>query len=244
MKLNATDHSLKPVTLRCKMYKPIILTFLILETSCSNNTGFKGGAKSSNIAPATPDSDAVPEAPAPEVRKTDIAANFVSLDGARWELPCNPGDRCVNPFPTVNKMVKMGGDAATTYLVKLRIRGVVEPMMYTGGANIEGIDKNFYVGGGKNNPGFNIYELLIESPKVNYFLNRQDSVNPSDPYAIDYTVEIKINGQSNVTLFADNQNGDSIANRKGVTANGLTTPPALLTGQFIQMDVVSVRAAP
>ncbi len=74
--------------------------------------------------------------------------------------------------------VVLAGDPATTYDVKLRVRGLVEPRRYTGGALADPSNKWFYAGGqadpSKKNNGqaYNVYQLVISQPAQHYFLNR------------------------------------------------------------------------
>ena len=57
----------------------------------------------------------------------DVAA---ALSGLRWDLPCTAANAnpalCAAPG-SVSKQATLAGQTATTYLVKLRFRGVIEP---------------------------------------------------------------------------------------------------------------------
>lgn len=180
--------------------------------------------------------------PTPEPAKT-LEETAVSLNGARWELPCdteayNRTHGCTLVNGIVDKDVKLGGQEGQEYIVKLRFRGVVEPMMYKEGA-ISPIDSHYYVGGLPNNSDYNIYRLKIEKPASVYYLNRAD--NTSGPtFAIDYTTEVTIAANSSVNLYANIQNGSSIANSAKVTVPEVAAGAAGEYGQFVQMDVISV----
>lgn len=225
-----------------------ILAIIALTTACTEKSTFKGAANVvKNVAAAkenVDESDAKDE-PKIEAKSEEVAITVAAkLNGARWELPCDrePGPdqkSCVNTPRTVNKVVKMEGDADKDYEVTLHIRGVVEPMLYKEGVQ-SAVDPHFYEGGVPNEPSFNIYRLSTSLPVKDYYLNLSPSIS-AITFVIDYKVTIVIRGQSNVTLFADNQNGDSISNFARNLVPGLDTSPALVSGQFVQMDVVSVK---
>ncbi|RZA22352.1 MAG: hypothetical protein EOP10_15610 [Proteobacteria bacterium] len=167
----------------------------------------------------------------------------VSLNGARWELPCdteayNRTHGCTLTNGVVDKDVKLGGKEGEEYIVKLRFRGVVEPMMYKNG-EISPIDSHYYIGGLPNHPDYNIYRLKIEKPASVFYLNRADNVS-GPTFAIDYTTEVTIAANSSVNLYANIQNGSSIANSGKVTVPDVLAGAAGEYGQFVQMDVISV----
>ena len=58
---------------------------------------------------------------------------------------------------------KFGGEKGKHYLVTLRFRGVVEPMMYKDG-KMDG--DLFYIGGEPNNATYNIYKITVSSPEI------------------------------------------------------------------------------
>jgi len=179
-----------------------------------------------------------------------------AIDGYRYEFPCKgempdkpkPGADCDSalvhgdPFKTDNFMSvkKFGGEKGKRYLVTLRFRGVVEPMMYKNG-KMDG--DLFYIGGEPNNATYNIYKISISSPESHYFLNRQDKVGHRI-FTIDYTKTIEIDGEATVTFLGDGQNGRLISNFSKLVIPGIN--PAVkqpFNGQFIQVDVVDVAEA-
>src|SRR6202000_1736390 len=91
----------------------------------------------------------------------------------------------------------------TRYKVTLRVRGVVEPMMYKNG-EMDG--DYFYRGGEPNNATYNIYELTVSAPESHFFFNRQDTVGHRI-FTIDYTKTIEIEGGATLTFHGDGQNG-------------------------------------
>ena len=126
------------------------------------------------------------------------------------------------------------------YLVTLRFRGVVEPMMYKNG-KMDG--DLFYIGGEPNNATYNIYKISISSPESHYFLNRQDKVGHRI-FTIDYTKTIEIEGGATVTFFGDGQNGHLISNYlKLVVPDVSPEIKQPFNGQFVQVNVVDVVEA-
>jgi hypothetical protein len=178
-----------------------------------------------------------------------------SIDGYRFEFPCKgtmpdkpkKGAGCASalvkgdPNTTDNfeAVKKFGGEAGKRYKVTLRVRGVVEPMMYKGG-EMDG--DYFYRGGEPNNGTYNIYKIGISSPESHYFLNRQDKVGHKI-FTIDYTKTIEIEGGATITLRGDGQNGKLISNFAKLVIPDVAPAPAPFHGQFIQLDVVKVVEA-
>jgi hypothetical protein len=176
-----------------------------------------------------------------------------SIDGFRFEFPCkepmpeNPkeGATCLSaivtgdPLKTDNFTVekKFGGEKGKRYKVTLRIRGVVEPMMYKDGKQV---GEYFYIGGDKNNATYNVYKIAVSSPESHYFLNRQDKVG-HQIFVIDYTQTIEIDGGATVTFSGDGQNGRLIANFKKLVVPDVAPAPMPYNGQFVQVDVVEVK---
>lgn len=135
---------------------------------------------------------------------------------------------------------KCGGIKGKRYLVTLRFRGVVEPMMYKDG-KMDG--DLFYIGGEPNNATYNIYKISVSSPESHYFINRQDKVGHRT-FKIDYTKTIEIDGEATVTFFGDGQNGHLISNYDKLVVPDVS--PEIkqpFHGQFVQVDVVDVTEA-
>jgi len=176
-----------------------------------------------------------------------------SIDGYRFEFPCkgvmpeNPKDGATcasavvtgDPKKTDNfKAEKIfEGEKGKRYKVTLRVRGIVEPMMYKDG-KMDG--DHFYIGGEPNNATYNIYKIGISSPPSHYFLNRQDKVGHKI-FAIDYTKSIEIEGGATVTFTGDGQNGQMIANYPKLVVPDVEPAPKPFNGQFVQVNVVSVE---
>src|SRR5580765_8510731 len=129
----------------------------------------------------------------------DLKKIAASIDGYRYEFPCKdpmpenpkPGADGVSARATddpktndqFTDVKKFGGEPGKRYKVTLRVRGVVEPMMYKDGQQ-DG--DYFYIGGEPNNATYNIYQLTVSAPASHFFFNRQDKVGHLI-FTIDYT---------------------------------------------------------
>lgn len=178
-----------------------------------------------------------------------------SIDGYRFEFPCRdpmpenpkPGADCFSglvkgdPNKTDNFVAerKFEGEPGKRYKVTLRIRGVVEPMMYKNG-EMDG--DYFYVGGEPNNGTYNIYKIAISSPASHYYLNRQDKVGHRI-FTIDYMKTIEIEGGATVTFTGNGQNGRLISNFSKLVVPDVAPAPQPFNGQFVQINVVDVVEA-
>ena len=182
----------------------------------------------------------------------DLKQVAAALDGYRFEFPCKdpmpenpkPGAdgisaRATNDPATNDKFTdvrKFGGQPGKRYKVTLRVRGVVEPMMYKDG-KMEG--EYFYIGGEPNNATYNIYQLTVSAPASHYFFNRQDKVGHKI-FTIDYTTTIEIEGGATLTLHGDGQNGRMITNFLKLVVPEVPPAPQPYNGQFIQLNVTDV----
>jgi hypothetical protein len=129
-----------------------------------------------------------------------------------------------------------GGEAGKRYRVTLRVRGVVEPMMYKDGQQV---GERFYIGGIPNNKTYNIYQLSVSSPEQHFFFNRDDKVGHRI-FTIDYTATIEIDGGATLTFHGDGQNGHMITNFAKLVIPDVVPSPKPYNGQFIQLDVVDI----
>jgi len=190
---------------------------------------------------------AAPPSPAEDLKK--IAA---AIDGYRYEFPCKdpmpenpkPGAdgvsaRATDDPATNDKFTdvrQLGGEPGKRYKVTLRVRGVVEPMMYKDG-QMDG--EYFYIGGEPNNATYNIYQLTVSSPPSHFFFNRQDKVGHRI-FTIDYTATIEIEGGATLTFHGDGQNGRMITNFLKLVVPDVPPAPKPYNGQFIQLNVTDV----
>jgi hypothetical protein len=197
-----------------------------------------------------------PRKPAAPAKADDLKAVAASIHGYVFKFPCkggmpeNPkkgadaesalvtGDPKKTDNFTAEK--KFGGTKGKRYLVTLRFRGVVEPMMYKNGKKDGDF---FYIGGEPDNATYNIYKISVSSPPSHYFLNRQDKVG-HQIFKIDYTKTIEIDGEATITFLGDGQNGRLISNfEKLVVPDVSPEIKQPFHGQFVQVDVVDVAEA-
>jgi hypothetical protein len=155
--------------------------------------------------------------------------------------------------------VVLAGDPATVYDVKLRVRGLLEPRRYTGGALADAANPWFYVGGApdplKKGGGhaYNIYQVSVSDPKQDHFLNRDTGdylgggYQPSHTiYKVDYLATIKARGGSTISVITDDLAGSGMINNADKqVVDGI--PAALITqpwdGQFFYLEVESITPA-
>jgi len=182
----------------------------------------------------------------------DLKKVAAALDGYRYEFPCKdpmpenpkPGADGVSARATddpatndrFTDVKKFGGEPGKRYKVTLRVRGVVEPMMYKDGQQV---GDYFYIGGAPNNATYNIYQLTVSAPESHYFFNRQDKVG-HQIFTIDYTQTIVIEGGATLTLQGNGQNGRMITNFAKLVVPEVPPAPQPFNGQFIQLNVIDV----
>ncbi len=170
-----------------------------------------------------------------------------SLEGQRWELPCvapwppAPDYVCVSTADQTTSAT-LNGRAGTTYEVTLHVRGVVETKEYPGG-----IGAPLSRGGTPVDDAWNIYQLDISSPAQRWYLNRGTS-GLYECFVIDELLVVRADGRARFTLFASTVDGNRSQIRNRDADGGALLVPGLgsmpFDGQFLQLDVVSVRAAP
>lgn len=159
-----------------------------------------------------------------------------ALAGQQFLLPCSGGNAgatcsCV----THDKQLSLHGDAFKTYMVKLRVRGVIETIpIFAGQAGPGGWTQ----GGQPLNTTNSIFMMTISSPAENYWLNRGVAAQLTS--TIDYEASVAIAGDAEVLFHADGQDGKCLTNAMGLTLPGVVTMPQPYSGQFLQLDVVSV----
>jgi hypothetical protein len=155
--------------------------------------------------------------------------------------------------------VVLGGDPGTVYDLTLRVRGLMEPRRYTGGALHTPGNKYFYAGGApdplkKNNgQAYNVYQIAVTDPKQDYFLNRDTDdalgggYTPSHSvFNVDYTVTIKARGGATISVITDDQPRSGMINNAdklvvaGVPADVIAQP---WDGQFFYIEVMGIQPA-
>jgi hypothetical protein len=184
--------------------------------------------------------------------KEDLKKAAAAIDGYRYEFPCKdpmpenpkPGavgvsGRATGDPATNDKFTDVrvfGGKPGKRYKVTIRVRGVVEPMMYKDG---ERVGDFFQIGGAPNNATYNIYQLSVSLPVSHYFFNRQDKVGHRI-FALDYTATIEIAGGATLTFHGNGQNGHMITNFAKLVVPGIPPAPQPFNGQFIELNVIDV----
>ncbi|HZR79606.1 MAG TPA: FG-GAP-like repeat-containing protein [Candidatus Binatia bacterium] len=165
------------------------------------------------------------------------------LSGLRWELPCisHVGGNVCTCAQDLTQSTTLGGTQGAVYEVSLRFRGVVEEATYTGGTK----DGYWHIGGAHDGSEFNEYRLSISDPPQTYFLNSGTS-NVYRAFAIDYTRTVQVAAGATVTLGLRSIESREIINVDGsgqpIVIPDVPPAPAAYDGQFVQMDVVSVRS--
>jgi hypothetical protein len=152
--------------------------------------------------------------------------------------------------------VVIPGDPGTTYQVRLRVRGLVEPRRYSGGQLVDPANKWLYKGGApdplrKNNgQAYNIYQIAVSEPKQDYFLNRDTDdhlgggyVPSHSTFKIDYPLNLTVKGGATVSVITDDEAKSGMINNAdkqvvdGVPATLIEQP---WDGQFFYLEVESI----
>lgn len=179
-----------------------------------------------------------------------VAASVAPL---RIEVPCTgggSGSYCSVSGTPQQKLAMLTGTAGTTYELTLRFRGVVEQKTYSGASAAGATGKNpgfLATGGTAGVDNWNDYSLFVAAPALVLRLNRGDSFHDYvDP--IDYTAIVRAAAGATLLLRVDpidsfeaeNRDDDNVA----VVVPGIPPAPNAFDGQFVQIDVTSVRVAP
>ncbi len=181
-----------------------------------------------------------------------------TIDHLRWEVPCGAvsddkqlcddlprGATTCPPYPAdnrpVDRTVTFGGDPGTIYQVTVRLRGVVEPHVYTGGSRTGG---HFQVGGAPVPSGYDVFSLAISSPPATFYVNADDAEGRR-LVQVDDQPTLAIEGGATVRIQVADADCKQVRNCVDVTAP--TCQPVVIpgfppsNGQFIQLDVVAVK---
>ena len=167
---------------------------------------------------------------------TDLPS-FSELSGQQWLMPCaaapNPN---LCDCSDVTTRVTVGGRPDVTYKARVRIRGIMERGTYAGGT----AQGTWYVGGTTTSTFLTVAELSVTQPAQHYFLN---TVNGMGLAVLDYEAILSITGGAEVTLFMSALDARETANGT-MQIPGVMTMPSPYLGQFAQIDVLEVTAAP
>jgi hypothetical protein len=153
--------------------------------------------------------------------------------------------------------VVLAGDPAQIYDVKVRVRGLLEPRRYTGGALVDPANNRWLYAGGAPDPSkknggnaYNVYRIAVSDPQQDHFLNHDSEDHlgggyvPSHTiYKVDYVVPLRARGGATVSVITDDKPGSGMINNadrqtvEGVPAGALPQP---WDGQFFYLEVESV----
>lgn len=184
-----------------------------------------------------------------------------ALDGLRVDAPCagtpatTDGAVCSHVELTpegglkVAKKVTVGGNPGTTYDVTLRVRGIVEPSNIVGGVradtstfqykNLAWRKVPFTIGGTVTQADYSQWRISVASPKADYYLNDYQRAGHYI-FKLDYEVTVPVAANTQVTLDAADSNERQIVNFEKYAFDGI--PGSMNFGQFVQVNVVSVKA--
>jgi hypothetical protein len=217
---------------------PLLLALVALAPACSSGLDFNGLSGDFGKPCTT--------GVGPDCK--DVASG---LSGLRVELPCMgeamPSYTCVSAAESV-KRATLGGAPGTTYNLQLQFRGIVELNNYGQGVIT---DYPFQAGGTDSAGAYNTYALEVTDPPQTYFLNAVASATDrhawSDPVNVTETVPAK--AMATVTLRGDANDGQTIkninaGNSPNPTPTGVDISPNPFSGQFMQVDVLSVAVSP
>jgi hypothetical protein len=173
---------------------------------------------------------------------------FIEVDCASEEIEfqfCVPVDMGVQDLK-----LKFGGEAGKRYAVVLKVWGVVEGILYSGGKR-DG--EHFYIGGQSTTPMTATYGL--QAGDQTYYFNHFDlGAGEHYTYSVTYqTMPITIAGASTLVFFVHSP--DNIINTNHMQNEVMDPTPALqerldwiqsgkLQGQFLYVEVASAKLAP
>ena len=176
------------------------------------------------------------------------------LDGLFIDVPCQeptpvplPDEAtCDHPTGTqrIEESVVFGGEAATTYSLTLRVRGIWEPTFISGGEAPDA-ELPFKIGGEVaegNAIDYQQFFITVSDPAETYWLNDYQ-YTAHDIHKADYEITIPVVGGASVTVVMNDGNERQIANYPEEIFDDL--PPydqEPTKGQLLQLQVVSVSA--
>jgi hypothetical protein len=178
---------------------------------CDCNDGFVGNGRTCVVAPSLP------------------------MLRAEAECGTTVGDYCTTGG--ASSEVAMGGELGFSYVVSLRIRGVVETKAYDGGTQ----DGLWHSDG---DPGdidlWNTVTLSISSPAQTIRMNSGSSGGTS-LVLVDYMHDVTIDAGAVVRLEFDEIDGSQISNNDDVVVPGIPPAPDAFDGQFLQIDAIAIE---
>ena len=178
----------------------------------------------------------------------------IVLEGFRHEQPCTDGNRpfCGTSKTVTNKSVSLTGTAGKTYALVVRVRGVVEQKTINGATagGATGTNSGFFVVGGTPAGGvdkWNTYSLAIAAPATKVFFNAGASGHTYSD-CVDYLATVQAAANTMVTFTCDPGDALEAPNLdqalRPIVIPGIAPAPQAFDGQFLQLDVQSVRTVP
>ena len=152
-------------------------------------------------------------------------------------------DTCTHP-QLIEEVLSFGGDANTTYLVTLRVRGLFEPTNLQGGDAPLTEHPYFVVGGTVQAGDYSQWQIEVKEPAEVYTLNHYPQTSHTI-YQEDFEAPIVVSGGSEIVIRVTDANDRQIDNaRAGLpdrqqVIEGVTE--TFLDGQMLRLDVVSVE---
>jgi hypothetical protein len=144
------------------------------------------------------------------------------------------------------------GDAAKTYEITFRVRGLWEPRMVMGGMadpaspfiNVGGTP---HTGGAENQRQYSNIRLETADPKQAYHLNTFHTGHTDHTvYPMDYKLKVKAKGGSKVSFLLQDGNACMIANKMNKVVDGVPAEVVMqpFKDQFLYVEAESATEAP
>jgi hypothetical protein len=185
--------------------------------------------------------DASGGAPALEEFASDLHELFVhdTCTGVQQ----SQDDTCTHP-QLIEEVLNFGGDANTTYLVTLRVRGLFEPTKLQGGTAPLAEHPYFVVGGTVQAGDYSQWQIEVKEPAEVYTLNHYPQTSHTI-YQEDFEAPIVVSGGSQIVIRVTDANDRQIDNGtsglpdRQQVIEGVTDE--YLDGQMLRLDVLSVE---
>ncbi len=177
----------------------------------------------------------------------DVAA---ALQAFRYEQPCDGATPFCATGGAGSKTATLTGTTGASYQLSVRVRGVVEQKSYVGSSRGTATGTNagfFAVNGTPAVDGWNIYSMIVAQPSYTAYFNAGMSGHAYVD-GVDYTATMKVAASTTLTLGCDPRDGleaPNVASGGGpIVIPGIPPAPAAFGGQFLQLDVTTVKTVP
>jgi len=177
----------------------------------------------------------------------------ISLAAFRYEQPCTsaPTPYCATGGGG-SRAITLTGTTGKTYELAIHVRGVVEQKTYNASTdgNATGTNASFFLAGGNpKNDLWNVFSLTVSAPSSTAYFNSGASGHTYSD-GIDYHATIRAAAGASVTLSGDPvdaleaPNVDQQQPGRPIVIPGIPPAPNPFDGQFLQLDVESVKTVP